>query len=222
MTTTRSGRPRKGEESARRDRLLEQAIQLFAAHGYGNLTLETIAREAHVSLRTIYQQFGGKAALFGAVIRHLSDEFVASLPLDGDPSQSLDQTLVGFGRHYLRRITQPECMCLRAQIQAEARRFPELAAEFYRNGPERTLLRLAEFFATQQRKGRLIEADCQVLAGQFINLLRGELFHRLQLGLDDPPSEQETETWAKQAVQLFLHGSLKSDGRTADVLSSPP
>src|SRR5690606_9683517 len=113
------------------------------------------AREAHVSLRTIYQQFGGKAALFGAVIRHLSDEFVASLPLDGDCSHSLEQTLVDFGCHYLRRITQPECMCLRAQIQAEAKRFPELAAEFYRNGPERTLFRLAEFLAAQQRNGRL-------------------------------------------------------------------
>ncbi len=216
MTTIRSGRPRKGEESARRERLLEQAVQLFAEHGYGNLSLETVAREAHVSLRTIYQQFGGKAELFGAVIRHLSDEFVASLPLDGDPSRPLDQTLVDFGRHYLRRITQPECMRLRAQIQAEAKRFPELAAEFYRNGPERTLLRLAEFLATQQRNGRLIGMDCQVLAGQFINLLRGELMHRLQLGLEEPPSEPQTEAWAKQAVQLFLHGSLKPDGHRPD------
>lgn len=214
MTTIRSGRPRKGEEATRRDRLLEQAVQLFAEHGYGNLSLETIAREAHVSLRTIYQQFGGKAALFGAVIRHLSDEFVASLPLDDDPSGSLDQILAEFGRHYLRRLTQPECMCLRAQIQAEARRFPELAAEFYRNGPERTLLRLADFFSTQQQNGHLIEADCHVLAGQFVNLLRGERFHRLQLGLDDPPSEQEAEAWARQAVQLFLHGCLKADGRS--------
>lgn len=211
MTRPRSGRPRKGDETARRDRLLEQAIKLFAIHGYGSLSLETIAREAHVSLRTIYQQFGGKAALFGAVIRHLSDEFVTSLPLDGAPSRPLESILVDFGRHYLRRITQPDCMCVRAQIQAEARRFPELAAEFYRNGPERTLLRLAEFFSAQQRNGRIVEGDCQFLAGQFLNILRGERFHRLQLGLDEPASEQELEAWTRQAVQLFLHGCLNPE-----------
>lgn len=212
MTTTRSGRPRRGEETARRDQLLERAAQLFAEHGYGNVTLETIAREAHVSLRTIYRQFGGKAALFGAVIRHLSDEFVASLPLDDVASRPVEEILVEFGRYYLRRITQPGCMCLRAQIQAEAKRFPELAAEFYRNGPERTLLRLAEFFATLQQHGRVVEADCRMLAGQFVTVLRGERFHRMQLGLDEPPSEPEIDAWVSETVRLFLHGCLKADG----------
>lgn len=208
MTMPRTGRPRRGEESARRDQLLERAIELFAEHGYGNLSLEMIAREAHVSLRTIYQHFGGKAALFGAVIRHLSDEFVASLPLDESLSRSVEDALVEFGRHYLLRITQPGCMCLRAQIQAESKRFPELAAEFYRNGPERTLLRLAEFFDAQQRQGRIVATDSQILAGQFLTVLRGERFHRMQLGLDGPPTEQEIDAWVAASVGLFLRGCL--------------
>jgi len=213
MMTMRAGRPRRGEETGRRDQLLEQAVQLFAEHGYGNVTLETIAREAHVSLRTIYRQFGGKAELFGAVIRHLSDEFVAGLPLDEFPIRPLEHVLVEFGRHYLRRIMQPGCMCLRAQIQAEAKRFPETAAEFYRNGPERTLLRLAGFFALQQRYGRVIEVDCRMLAEQFISLLRGERFYRVQLAVEDPPSEHEIDSWVGEAVRVFLHGCQKPEGK---------
>ena len=73
------GRPRKGEELLSRDRLLDTAFSLFLEYGYGNLSLETIARDARVSMRTIYSQFGGKAGLFGAVIRRCSDQFVTSL-----------------------------------------------------------------------------------------------------------------------------------------------
>lgn len=208
-TTIRSGRPRKGEEAIRRDLLLDQAMQLFAEHGYGNLSLETIARKARVSLRTIYAQFGGKAELFGAVIRRLSDEFEASLPPDEALSRPVDEILVEFGRLYLRRISRPDCARLRTQILAEAHRFPELAAEFYRNGPERTLLRLTEFFSARQQAGGLIEEDCRFLAGQFLNTLRGERFQRQQLGLEEPLSEEEAEAWARQAVQLFLRGCLK-------------
>lgn len=207
-TTTRPGRPRKGEEAIRRDLLLEQAMQLFAEHGYGNLSMETIAREAHVSLSTIYRQFGDKAALFGAAISRISDQFVSGLPLDGVSSQPIEAILIEFARQYLGQITRPECMRLRAEILAEAQRFPELSAEFYRNGPERTLLRIAQFFALQQQAGKIAEMDCQFLAGQFINALRGERFQRLQLGLDKPPSEQEIDAWAKQTVGIFLHGCL--------------
>ncbi|MGZ8159000.1 MAG: TetR/AcrR family transcriptional regulator [Methylobacter sp.] len=44
------GRPRKGEELLSRDRLLDTAFNLFLEYGYGNLSLETIARDARVSM----------------------------------------------------------------------------------------------------------------------------------------------------------------------------
>jgi AcrR family transcriptional regulator len=187
-------------------------MQLFAEHGYGNLSLETIARKAQVSLRTIYSQFGSKSDLFGAVIRRVSDEFVASLPLESTASRPLEEVLVEFGCFYLSRITRPACTALRAQIMAEAQRFPEFAAEFYRNGPERTLVRLAEFFAVQHEAGCLVEEDSRFLAGQFLNAVRGERFHRQQLGLEAPPSQLETEVWVRQVVAHFLHGCLAPQG----------
>lgn len=209
-TTNRCGRPRKGEEEIRRNLLLDRAMQLFAEHGYGNLSLETIARTAQVSLRTIYSQFGSKAELFGAVIRRVSDEFVASLPLDSPLSRPLEEVLTEFGRIYLDRVNRPGCLRLRTQIMAEAHRFPEFAAEFYRNGPERTLLSLAEFFVAQQQAGQLIEGDCRFLASQFLNALRGERFQQQQLGLEAPLSEAETDVWVRQVVSYFLRGCLKA------------
>jgi len=205
----RYGRPRKGEEARRRDKLLDEAMRLFAEYGYGALSLETIARQAHVSLRTIYRQFGGKAQVFGAVIRRVSDEFAASLS-EAELQRPIEEVLVEFGRRYLYRITRPECIRLRTQILAEAHRFPEFAAEFYRNGPQRTLMRLSEFFSTHQKAGDLIEIDCQFLAAQFLSSLRGERFQKLELRLEEPPSQAEIDEWVSKAVRIFLTGCLKS------------
>ena len=216
----RPGRPKKGEESVRRDQLLEHAMQLFAEHGYANLSVETIAREARVSLRTIYRQFGGKAELFSAVVRHISDLFVAALPTDAVPEPQFEETLVEFGKKFLFQLTRPELIRLRVQLMAEAHRFPELAADWYREGPERTLNRLARFFAFHQQAGRVISADPMFLAGQFVECLRGERFQRLQLGLDKTPAEEEIEPWVCRAVDLFLRGCLLPEG--ADFSGSGP
>ncbi|BBA33410.1 transcriptional regulator, TetR family [Methylocaldum marinum] len=204
----RIGRPRKGESAIRRDQLLDHALRLFVERGYGNVSLETIAREARVSLRTIYRHFGGKADLFGAVIRHYSDLLAATLPLDQALARPLEETLVAFGTHFISCFSRPEIVRLRAQLIAEAHQFPELAAEFYEQGPQRTLERLAAFFAVHQEAGRLVAMDPTFLAGQFISALRGERFQRQQLGLEGAPTDREVEKWAKQTVRLFLQGCL--------------
>ena len=63
-----AGRPRSSEREARIHDLIHTAGQLFLKHGYRNVSLEMLAREAHVAVRTIYVKFGGKAGLLNAVL----------------------------------------------------------------------------------------------------------------------------------------------------------
>jgi len=198
------GRPGKGQEQLSRDRLLDSALQLFLEHGYGNLSMETIARDARVSLRTIYNQFGGKAGLFGALIRRCSDQFIESLS-DDCP---LEEALVVFGRQFLYRITRPDVMRMRAILIGESPRFPDLAIQFYEQGPRRTLDHLTQFFSRQQQAGRIASTPPDFLADQFISALRGERMQRLQLGLEPTPDEAEIDAWVRQAISLFLQGCI--------------
>jgi len=193
------GRPAKGNESLSRDRLLDAALELFLEHGYGNLSMETIARHAQVSMRTIYSQFGGKAGLFGSLIRRCSDQFVISLSDEASPEQALN----AFAQTFLYNITKPDAVRIRAILIAESPRFPNLATEFYEQGPLRTLEHLTQFFATQQRAGYFIEINPRFLAEQFISTLRGERLQQVQLGLAATPNEQEIKIWAQQATHLF-------------------
>ena len=202
------GRPRKGEESLSRDRLLDTALKLFLEYGYGNLSLETIARDARVSMRTIYSQFGGKAGLFGAVIKRCSDPFVAALaeesPLEGRP----EEALIAFARQFLYAITRPDVVRIRAMLIGESLHFPDLATQFYEQGPQRTLAHLAQFFARQQQAGHFAAIDPHILADQFLSGLRSERFQKLQLGLEPTPDEVEIDAWVRRTTSLFLHGCL--------------
>ena len=205
------GRPRKGEELVSRDRLLDTASNLFIEYGYGNLSLETIARDARVSMRTIYSQFGGKAGLFGAVIRRYSDQFVTGLSEEYALKRSPEEALAAFAKHFLHRITRPDAVRLRTILIGESLRFPDLATQFYEQGPQRTLDHLAQFFARQQQAGYFAAAmNPHFLADQFLSALRSERFQKLQLGLEPTPDEAEIEVWVRQTIGLFLQGSLKN------------
>lgn len=202
------GRPRKGEEQVSRDRLLDTAFTLFLENGYGNLSLETIAKDARVSMRTIYSQFGGKAGLFGAVIRRCSDQFVTGLSEEHVLESSPEETLAAFAKQFLLGITKPDAVRIRAILIGESLRFPDLATQFYEQGPQRTLDHLAQFFARQQQTGYFSAMDPHFLADQFLSALRSERFQKLQLGLESAPDEAEIDVWVRQAVDLFLHGCL--------------
>ncbi|MDO9161947.1 MAG: TetR/AcrR family transcriptional regulator [Methylococcaceae bacterium] len=198
------GRPSKGKEQLSRDRLLDAALQLFLEYGYGNLSMETIARDARVSLRTIYNEFGGKAGLFGALIRRCSDQFIGSLSDDC----SLEEALTEFGRQFLYRITRPDVVRMRAILIGESPRFPDLAIQFYEQGPGLTRDHLCQFFSRQQQSGHIATIEPNFLADQFISALRGERIQRLQLGLEPTPDEAEIEIWVCQTIDLFLKGCL--------------
>jgi len=198
------GRPPKGNEQLSSDRLLDSALRLFLEHGYGDLSMEALARDARVSLRTIYNQFGGKSGIFGALIRRCSDRFIGVMAEEED----LEAALVAFGRQFIFHITRPDVIRMRAILIAESPRFPDLATQFYQQGPARTLAHLADFFSRQQQAGRISAIDPKLLADQFVCALRGERMQRLQLGLEATPDEAEVERWVRQATDLFLRGCL--------------
>ena len=60
-----AGRPKAADAEARMHDLVHTAGMLFLKNGYTKVSLESIARQAHVAVRTIYVKFGGKAGLLG-------------------------------------------------------------------------------------------------------------------------------------------------------------
>ncbi len=74
--------------SAKRQHLVETAIELFAAHGYHGTGIDRIADEAKVSKKTMYHHFRSKEELILAALRHYDgrfrNEFMKAVDSHGD------------------------------------------------------------------------------------------------------------------------------------------
>lgn len=58
---------RQQQAAATRDRIAEAARTLFGAAGYGSTSIEAIAREAGVAVRTVYSAFGTKREILSLI-----------------------------------------------------------------------------------------------------------------------------------------------------------
>ena len=77
----------------RRRRLLERGADLFARHGYDELSMAAIAREAGVSKALLYHYFPSKQDFFGAVLAEGAAELVSVVDADAPPAEQLDAFL---------------------------------------------------------------------------------------------------------------------------------
>ena len=204
-----AGRPRAADKEARLQDLLATSAQLFLKHGYGNVSLEMIAREAHVAVRTIYVKFGGKAGLLNAVIEGGRDRYFGNMGDMETDLRPLEQILSDFGSRFMELVSMPAVVNLNRMVIAESKTNPELASTFNRAGPGQTRELLGRFFARPDIKARFRpEVPHEMLAIHLINCLIGDQLSRL---LFEPVelNEAEKRNKVEQGLDLFFRGALR-------------
>lgn len=200
----RLGRPSREEAELLEDYILEVASELFFANGYGETSIELLARQAGVSKRTVYDRIGDKAGVFKAVMRRVVEGLrppdVASLFVGDD----LAEILTRLSRAVLRAALQPEAIALHRLIIAEAGRFPELAELFaHRPGSQEAIERISALLQAHDRPNR--QKIAEFAAAQFLQMTIA-VPQRRAMGMGTPMSEAELDGWAVQTVRLFLAG----------------
>lgn len=121
-------------------------------------------------------------------------------------SRPIEQVLTAFAKQLLTQVTSPEVIGVHRVVIGKACRFPELAKQFYDNGPARVLTALAQYLEFHNKRGILEIADTTLAAEQFLNLVLGECRRRILFGVDDAPDPQQMQRQVDGAVILFLRG----------------
>jgi TetR/AcrR family transcriptional repressor of mexJK operon len=202
-----AGRPRAADLEARNKNLIEKAGQLFLELGYGKVSLELIAREAHVAVRTIYVKFGGKAGLFKQVLIANRDRFISPHELETD-QRPMKEVIADFSEHFLAMITAPEALAVQRMVVAEAKNNPELAHSFYDAGPRQTRELLANYFARPDIRAQLRDdLIMELIPGYLINCVMGDPFSRFLFDPAEQPRD-EVRTKLHQRLELFYQGVL--------------
>lgn len=190
-------------ESPKRQLILEAAEALFLAHGYGEVSMDAIAREAGVSKATLYAHFGSKDQLFATIIREACQSNLAVrdfLPADHDVRAALTEV----ASRMLRFLLEDRALLIHRVVMAESLRFPELGQAFYESGPLTFCTVFGTWLQDQAAAGRLQIDNPRFAADQFVGMLKCGVYTRAALGVAPPPSEQEIAATVEAAVEAFM------------------
>ncbi len=179
-----------------RQRLLDAACQVFREEGY-QVSIDRIAARAQVARQTLYNHFPSKEALFAEVIRNSIESILVTL--DGD--YDVRTTLLAFGQAYREKLLSPEGVAVFRTLAAEAPRFPDLAKQFFRQGPLVTRKRLAAYLERAMEAGVLRRDDPEFAAEMLTAMLTN--FDRMR-GLINLQTDLLKPTKTTQAVDCFL------------------
>ncbi|MBI3779228.1 MAG: TetR/AcrR family transcriptional regulator [Gammaproteobacteria bacterium] len=179
-----------------RQRLLDAACEAFREEGY-QVSIDRIAARAQVARQTVYNHFPSKEALFAEVVRHAIQSVLVTLDSDGD----VRVTLLAFSEAYRTKVLSPDGIAIFRTLTAEAPRFPALAKQFFREGPQTTRKRLAEYLARAMKEGRLKKADPDFAAEMLAAMLTD--FDRLR-GLMNLQTDLIKPAKSAQVVDCFL------------------
>lgn len=195
--------PRRLEQAeATRQAILQAARKLFAERGYQATTLQAVAREAEVSVPTIYVVFGSKAAILSALVKSAgAAEDIRALAraafAEPDPRRQLR-----LAARVMRAILEREADILDLLWQAGGSD-PDLAAA-WRQSHEQRLSRLREVLNMIEQKAALKPALSIDAAIDTLWVLGSPEVYRL-LVRERGWNPQQYEDWlADTAVTLLL------------------
>src|ERR1700723_1628185 len=158
------GRPQVRPDDETRQIIYEAARHEFAASGYAATSMETVARRAGVSTKTLYRLIPNKAALFEGMITDRIDTFASVVRVracDGSNIKgALREALVIWGE----LILDGEVIALQRLILADGEKFPEIAETFYHKEIRRTEHTLANWLQAQSKRGLIKVDDAETAA----------------------------------------------------------
>ncbi|SIQ18341.1 transcriptional regulator, TetR family [Rhizobium sp. RU35A] len=190
-------RPPSLSDDERKTLILKAAESVFEQFGYGDATMEEVARVCGMAKKTVYKFYPDKASLFGALVESHDDialSEVRSVSPLGDPRGRLVRML----EELAALVLSPRQITLTRLVIAESIKYPELARRFHRDCVEKTLGHVTQALA-QDSALRLPEGvDPRIVADMFVSTVLGTV-HLRALMLNMRKAELETELAARIA-----------------------
>jgi AcrR family transcriptional regulator len=200
------GRPQARCDEETRAVIVDAARKQFAGAGFAGTSMDSVARAAGVSTKTLYRLFPNKVALFEGMVIERTDAIVSSLKLracdGGDVEAALSEALLMCGELML----DGEVIALQRVIAGESDKFPDIAETFFNKAIMRTQGALAGWLRVQVKRGAIALDDVDIAAGMLLGMLALQPLRAAMFGHRRPPSREEVLQRAKACVALFLRG----------------
>jgi AcrR family transcriptional regulator len=200
------GRPQVRPDDETRRIIYEAARHEFAGDGYAATSMETVARRAGVSTKTLYRLIPNKASLFEGMVSDRIDRFVSEVNLRAADHADIEQALAAALIACAELALDEETIALQRMLLQEAGKFSDIAGMFYKNAIQRTVVALADWLRVQQTRGLIALDDVHEAAGMLLGMVTSAPRRAALFGGVPLPSRSQIEARARACAVLFLRG----------------
>jgi AcrR family transcriptional regulator len=148
---------RSAKAAARRDAILDAALDEFSACGFAAARLDDVAKRAGVAKGTIYLYFKDKESLFQELIRSKMAPVVGSLETAFAVELPLGAIVEGAIEIFVREVFGTKRQQLIRLIISEGPRFPALAEFYYREILSRIMKAVRDLLRRAYERGEITD-----------------------------------------------------------------
>lgn len=190
------------DELCTRDRILNEAIEIFAERGYKGTSIKAIAQKAEVSEMTIFRYFNTKTGIMNALL----DAFSFKFPLENDVEKKIEwdlrQDLLLITKVYHEYVKKNEKVLI-IKIKEGQRVFGKSIFD----SPDILRKFLEAYFEEMHLKGKIKKGDFKASANAFICLNFGYFCSGMMA--DTPFLDIDEDRFIQNCVDIFVDGLLK-------------
>ena len=200
------GRPQQRSDEETRTIIAEAARTEFAHSGFAATAMESVARRAGVSTRTLYRLFPNKAALFEAMVTDRIATFESVVKLRACNGSDVEAALTEALQVCADLMLDGEVIALQRVIVGDSDKFPDIAETFFHKAITPTQNALANWLRAQQKRGTIELDDADAAAGMLLGMLAMQPLRSVMFGHRPPPGPEERAQRAGACAKLFLKG----------------
>ncbi|HMI89222.1 MAG TPA: TetR/AcrR family transcriptional regulator [Polyangiaceae bacterium] len=192
--------------------ILEAATVVFAREGYDATKVQIIAKEASISLGTLYEVFPGKFEIWRAIHeRHLEALFQETLTELSEAGEGdlLDYLLVGLDAYLGYLLTHPDYLRLHLLDGSAWALGTGLRSHVQLEAWERGKRLMTDLLARGIDQGALVKEDPELLAQIMIGIHQVRLAHWVKGGMKTPPDQVVAAIEAHTIRSFFVPSSVK-------------
>ena len=201
------GRPRLRSDDETRTIIFDAARHEFAVSGFAATNMDSVARRAGISTKTLYRLIPNKAALFEAMVTKRLDEFVSTIRLRACEGRDVESALQEALLACAELVLNGDVIALQRMVLAESDKFPEMAQTFYVKAMRRTVATLANWLRAEKERGLIAIENPEIAAGMLLGMLAFEPQRAVMSGQKPLPTRQELLQRVEVCASLFLNGA---------------
>jgi AcrR family transcriptional regulator len=191
---------------ARRQQIIDGALQVFASEGFEKATNKDIARAAHInSPGLIYHYFKDKTDLFRQVMEERAPAL--QLIIHGEELMEREprEVLTTLAQAFIKMFDNRAAPAMFKMMLSEATRKPAVAAMFNKIGPGRGFAFLTRYLQHQMDLGRLRRMDPGAATRCFLGPLLAFMLTR-EVFVQADAATLSPEKMIDTMIDVFLNG----------------